>query len=94
MDIAVGVKGAAWLLSVQVMVETGIPVELQEMFTLPPSVTTTSPLIILVVLASSAGTVHDEVLNCAETLHYLVQSQGTRLHLELPDLHLVLGIWC
>ncbi len=90
-DKSVWLKGALWLLSVQVMVGTGTPVEVQEMLTLPSSVTTTSPPIILFVLASAAGTVHDEVLNCAGTLHYLIQSQGTQLHLELVVLNLVLG---
>ena len=45
-------KGVVWLLNVQVMLlGAGIPVHVQEMFTLTPSVTTKASLVSLVVEA-------------------------------------------
>ena len=52
-DMLVWEKFVSWLLSVQVMVGTGTPVEVQEMSTFPLSLTLTSPLLTLV-MASSA----------------------------------------
>ena len=54
-DMLVWEKFVSWLLSVQVMVGTGTPVEVQEMSTFPPSLTLTTPSPLLtLVLASSA----------------------------------------
>ena len=55
-DRSVLVKRVIWLLSVQEMVGTGDPIEVQEMFTLPPSltVTTSAPLLTLVLALTAA----------------------------------------
>ena len=53
--ISVWLKGVAWLFNLHVMVGAGTPVEVQEMSTLPPSLTVTTlapPL--TMVLASTA----------------------------------------
>ena len=78
-DMSVWEKPVSWLLSVQVMVGTGIPVEVQDMSTFPPSLTLTTPSPLLtLVMASSANitfkiTDHDD---CSSGVRiYLVQSQ-------------------
>ena len=53
-DTSVWVKGVVWLLSVQVMVGTGTPVEVQEMSTFPPSLMTT-PLLPFVMASTKTA---------------------------------------
>ena len=76
MDSSVVLKGAAWLRSVQVMVGSGVPIEVQEMSTLPPSVTvtTSAPLLTLVLAPSTymQGTNNQQLLLYPEQLVYLM----------------------